>query len=169
MGKIYAERYHDFSYGHRVHNHESKCANLHGHNGRVHFTIEAEELDSVGRVMDFSVIKTKLCTWLEDNWDHKFLAWEDDPIMKAVYFPLAGSATYEEVKGVEDSIILVPFNPTAENMAKHLVEVIGPQLLDGMGCRLVKVKFEETRKCCAIYEIRNITDFTCNSSTGGTE
>ena len=74
-----AKRYHDISCGHRVFQHESKCAHLHGHNYRVHFTCEAEELDNIGRVIDFSDMKSRLCMWLEDNWDHKTLIWENDP------------------------------------------------------------------------------------------
>lgn len=140
MSKIYAERYHDFSYGHVVHNHESKCANLHGHNGRVHFTIEADELYSVGRVMDFSVIKNKLCRWLEESWDHKFLIWQAHPKMMDLYL-------------LDNTVVSVPFNPTAENMAKYLVDVVGPKILLGTGCRLVQVRLEETRKCCAIYKL----------------
>ena len=70
---IVATRYHDISCGHRVANHESKCAHLHGHNYRITFECAAEELDNVGRVLDFSVIKSTLCEWLEANWDHHFL------------------------------------------------------------------------------------------------
>jgi 6-pyruvoyltetrahydropterin/6-carboxytetrahydropterin synthase len=78
---ITASRYHDISCGHRVHGHESKCALLHGHNYRIHFTCVGD-LDNIGRVIDFSVIKSTLCMWLEDNWDHRFLAWRVDPLMK---------------------------------------------------------------------------------------
>jgi len=141
MGTTKAIRYHDFSYGHRVHNHESKCANLHGHNGRVTFTVEAPELDAVGRVMDFSVIKELLCSWLEENWDHKFLAWRNDPM--AV-----------KLKSLDPTVVEVPFNPTAENMAKYLVETVGPARLNGTGVTLVHVIFEETRKCSCSYELK---------------
>jgi 6-pyruvoyltetrahydropterin/6-carboxytetrahydropterin synthase len=82
--KIIAERYHDISCGHRVVGHENKCRHLHGHNYRIHFSIEAEELDKVGRVMDFSVIKAKLCQWLEDCFDHKVV----DYIAKIRFFQL---------------------------------------------------------------------------------
>lgn len=140
---IVAERYHDFCSGHRVYGHESKCAHLHGHNYRIHFSIQSEELDSVGRVMDFSVIKEKLCEWLESNWDHKFLMWENDPHLEAM-------SIIDPV-----GIVSVPFNPTAENMAMHLVKVIAPIQLQGTGCKLIKCKIEETRKCSAIYEIKS--------------
>lgn len=133
---ITATRYHDFSAGHRVFGHESKCAHLHGHNYRIHFTIKGE-LDSVGRVLDFSVIKTLLCDWLETNWDHKFLLWEKDPIV--------------EVLSQLDpfGVVQVNFNPTAENMASYLLAIIGPLILAETKCILVKVEIEETRKCKA--------------------
>ena len=136
---ITAERYHDISCGHRVVGHEGKCRYLHGHNYRIHFVVAAEQLDEVGRVLDFSVIKEKLCLWLEDEYDHKFLIWEQDPLLKELQQVAA------------DSLVLVPFNPTAENIAKHLVEVIAPKQLEGTGCKLITCKVEETQKCSATY------------------
>lgn len=132
---ITATRYHDFSTGHRVFGHESKCAHLHGHNYRIHLTVEADALDSVGRVMDFSVIKEKLCVWLEVNWDHKFLVWENDPWAKNL-------STIDP-----EGTVVVKFNPTAENMGQYLIDVVGPEQLNGTGVRLVNVEIEETRKC----------------------
>lgn len=133
-----AKRYHDISCGHRVFQHESKCAHLHGHNYRVHFTCEAEKLDSIGRVIDFSDMKSRLCMWLEDNWDHKTLIWENDPWAKVL-------------PEIDPTIVIVPFNPTAENIAQHLVEVIGPQQLAGTGIKLIHCDVEETRKCSASF------------------
>jgi 6-pyruvoyltetrahydropterin/6-carboxytetrahydropterin synthase len=136
---IRAVRYHDFSCGHRVVGHEGKCRYFHGHNYRVTFAVEGKELDDVGRVIDFSVIKSHLCGWLEDNWDHKFLAWDQDPIINA----------FCEDHLEELGIVKVPFNPTAENMGLHLIRNIAPEILGGAGVALVKVIVEETRKCSA--------------------
>jgi len=133
--KITATRYHDFSTGHRVYGHESKCAHLHGHNYRIYLTVEADQLDTVGRVMDFSVIKDKFVVWLEVNWDHKFLIWEKDPF----------APTLKELD--PEGTVVVGFNPTAENMGSYLINVIGPQQLAGTNVKLVKVDIEETRKC----------------------
>lgn len=137
------QRYHDISTGHRVHKHESKCAHLHGHNYRVHFSVVSDSftdtLDKVGRVIDFSVVKEKLCMWLEDNWDHKFLVWDQDPLGHVlVDLDPAG-------------VVRVPFNPTAENMAAHLVNVVGPKQLEGTGVVLNAVQIEETRKCSVVF------------------
>lgn len=134
---ITAERYHDICTGHRVFNQGSKCEHAHGHNYRIHFQIKAsDKVDSVGRVLDFSDIKSALCFWLEDNWDHKFLLWENDP--------WSGPMQALDPNGV----VLVPFNPTAENMAEYLLTVIGPQQLPAR-TQLVSVRIEETAKCSA--------------------
>ncbi len=145
MKRITAERYHDISTGHRVVGHENKCRHLHGHNYRIHFVCEAHQLDSVGRVIDFGVIKEKLCMWVENYWDHKFLAWEQDPVMKVACEHMNMDEFFNP------SVVFVPFNPTAENMAQHLVEVIGPQQLAGTGVTLVSVRIEETAKCSASF------------------
>jgi len=133
--KITASRYHDWSAGHRVYGHESKCRCLHGHNYRTYLTVEAEQLDPVGRVMDFSVIKDLLVVWIEKNFDHKFLIWEKDPF----------APTLKELD--PQGTVIVPFNPTAENIGQYLINVIGPQQLAGTNVKLVKVNIEETRKC----------------------
>ena len=154
---ITATRYHDFSAGHRVVGHESKCRHLHGHNYRVHFTCRMipglGTVDSIGRVIDFSVIKDKLCNWLEENWDHKFLASTDDKLMRDLLTMAANSSQREmhgeDFKIFDDSVVWVPFNPTAEMMAEYLAFRIGPQQLAGTGVELIKVTIEETAKCSA--------------------
>lgn len=138
--RTYAERYHDISVGHRVAGHESKCQHLHGHNYRVSFSIEAQALDKVGRVIDFSVIKMVLCEWLEENWDHKFLLWEKDPILEE-------EKTRDVFLNKVTGVVLVPFNPTAENMAAYILTTVAPALLQELNVELVSVVIEETRKC----------------------
>lgn len=140
---VTATKYHDFSCGHRVVGQGGKCEQLHGHNYRIHFTIKTVEtesdkalVDKVGRVIDFGEISARLCNWLEQNWDHKFLMWERDPWIEFIY-PIHGAG-----------VVIVPFNPTAENMGMHLLQ-IADQLLP-KGVILVECKVEETRKCSAL-------------------
>lgn len=137
---ITVSRYHDISCGHRVCGHESKCRHLHGHNYRITFECACDQLDEIGRVIDFSVIKEKLCMWLEDNWDHHFLVFQDDPLA-------------ESLKAIDPTVIFLPFNPTAENMAQYLAEVIAPKQLSGTGVRVVRCVVEETRKCQALWSL----------------
>lgn len=153
MSKYQVKRYHDISCGHRVVGHEGKCRFLHGHNYRVHFVCEAENdtLDSVGRVIDFGVVKSKLCMWLEDNWDHKFIAWDNDFLVEAIIKNYRkGTSPVEEIELV-NSFVIVPFNPTAENMAEYLVNVIAPMQLLDTGIIVTSVTIDETRKCSVTY------------------
>lgn len=141
MTQITAVRFHDISVGHTVTGHESKCAHLHGHNYRVHFKIAAKKgLDDVGRVLDFGVIKSILCEWLETHWDHKFLVNELDP--------RAMDLKYLDPSGV----VLLGWNPTAENMAEFLLKELGPKILPAH-VELVWVKIEETYKCSVEAEL----------------
>lgn len=126
-------RYHDISCGHRVYGHESKCAHLHGHNYRIHFECTAKGLDALGRVIDFSCIKAMLCEWLETNWDHRMLIWDEDPCLPFL-------------KKHDSAVVSVSFNPTAENIAWYLVEVVGPEQLDGTGVTLRSCTVQETAK-----------------------
>jgi 6-pyruvoyltetrahydropterin/6-carboxytetrahydropterin synthase len=155
---ILASRSHEFSYGHRVAGHESKCANLHGHNAKVTFTIESTngELDGVGRVVDFSVIKELLCEWLETNWDHKFLLWENDPMVLDAFPSGLLNEAYQAGRLPAAGIVLVPFNPTAENMASYLLNEIGPKVFDGYDVHLVSVEFFETSKCSVMVVLDGI-------------
>lgn len=138
---ITAERYHDISCGHRVVGHEGKCRFLHGHNYRIHFTVSSDALDDIGRVVDFSVIKSQLCQWLEEHFDHKFLIWEEDDLL-------------EQLQALSpESLVIVPFNPTAENIARYLVETVGPQQLKEYPVKLISCRVEETAKCSASYSL----------------
>lgn len=156
-----ASRYHDISCGHRVVGHENKCRHLHGHNYRIHFHCQAQlgvnSLDEIGRVIDFGEIKSKLCMWVENNWDHKFLYWREDLVLTllragAAYYNSTGTWN-EECELFEGALVELPFNPTAENMAEYLVTVIGPDVLAGTGIELVEVVIEETAKCHASFSL----------------
>lgn len=158
MASILAKRFHDISCGHRVVGHEGKCRHLHGHNYRIHFTCQADNetspVDDIGRVMDFGEIKSRLCMWLEDNWDHKFLAWDRDPLFEALEID-SGAPDSKERRVYFDfveSIVFVPFNPTAENIAEYILKTVGPEQLHNTGIILTSVIVEETTKCSAICE-----------------
>ena len=126
-----------FCAGHRVHNHESKCRNLHGHNYVALFTASAE-LDSLGRVIDFSVLKEKLGGWIDEKWDHGFLLWDKDDEAVGIVRQMPGQ-----------KLFLMPLNPTAENMALYLLAVVAPEVLKGTGVEITNVRVWETENCYA--------------------
>ena len=48
---------------------------------------------------------------------------------------------------------VLPYNPTAENMAKYILEVVCPDLLKDDDVEVFKVVFYENENCFATAEI----------------
>lgn len=122
--------------GHRVFKHEGKCAHLHGHTYRIEVHARGQ-LDELGRVIDFSVLKERIGTWLDINWDHGFVLNINDGAVHSALMAL-GSKFY-----------LLPYNPTAENMAKYLLVHVCPEALNNTGIEVFKVVVHETPNCYA--------------------
>lgn len=129
----------EFDAAHRVMNHESKCATLHGHRYKVEITAKADELDLIGRVVDFSVLKARVGGWIDLHWDHTTIIFHEDEKT------LAGLATVPGFK----PIYVADWNPTAENMAWHLLHVVCPLILDDLPITVVRVVVHETPNCSA--------------------
>ena len=127
--------------GHRVMRHESKCAHVHGHRYGIEVTCAAPALDAVGRVVDFSVVKQVVGTWLDDNLDHGYAHHPDDPV--GVYLHGQGQKTFAMPAEYGE--------PTAENMAR-LVGAVAGHLLAGHGIRVARVRVYETPNCWADWE-----------------
>lgn len=127
-----------FCYGHRVMNHESKCATAHGHNGVIWVYARPKSgLDVLGRVVDFSVLKDKIGGWVDKYWDHNFLVYMQDTKV------LEGLALMPRKK----EPFICDFNPTAENMAEFLLRSICPDLMADYEIEIYKVEIYETENC----------------------
>lgn len=83
-----------FSSGHYLRNYKGKCENPHGHNYRVHVTLQGRELDNAGLLVDFKELKQILKPTI-DYLDHKM---------------------------INDLEPFTMLNPTAENMAKYFFD-----------------------------------------------
>ena len=127
----------EFDSAHRVMRHESKCKNLHGHRYVVEITA-AGALDSLGRVIDFSVLKTAVGSWIDRNWDHGCIGNLEDKHLIAL------------CRANDWKCYLMPNNPTAENMASHLFEVAN-HILEGSGVCVSHVRLYETPNCWADF------------------
>ena len=110
----------EFCYGHRLLNYSGKCRHLHGHNGRALIVLEGEELDERGMLIDFTDIKAKLRTWIDDErlslWNQvSILAGFADNVVEVVtgyitdvkpYFHAELSQCYLDVKGIDSSVLM---------------------------------------------------------------
>lgn len=128
----------EFDAAHRIVNHESKCRFFHGHRYVVEASFVADELDKLGRIVDFGVVKEKLGGWIDENWDHNAILFEKDKEL---------GESVEKL--TNQSIFYLQNNPTAENMAAYLFEVVCPKLFDAAYIKCVKIKLFETPNCYA--------------------
>ena len=136
-----------FCAGHRLVGHEGKCAHLHGHNYLAQIFVSGGEFDEVGRVVDFSVINRLFKGWIDEHWDHGVLIWDEDTELIEALSVLKSSKTY-----------CLPYNPTAENIAKYLLTEVGPKLIEqieGYDVRLTKVIVWETENACAELSVED--------------
>ncbi|XP_065199065.1 6-carboxy-5,6,7,8-tetrahydropterin synthase-like [Sycon ciliatum] len=129
----------EFDAGHRVLNHESKCRTVHGHRYKVDITAQIDELDDIGRVVDFSVLKQVIGGWIDEQWDHAMVLNKDDPML-------------QHFKD-DDHALKPPYvmdtNPTAENMAKFLLDKSNELLAGYEGLKVISVVVHETPNCKA--------------------
>ncbi len=154
--KISCSRWHEIDCGHRVVGQGGKCEMIHGHRYRIEFHARAKDWmdlsnadmtrrdnegrNEAGMIIDFGVIKERLCKWLDDFWDHRYLCFIDDPQATRI-MSLNLGATY------------VDFNPTAENIAAFLLHTVAPKQVHGTGVEVWRVVVHETLKCHAEAEL----------------
>lgn len=122
-----------FCAGHRLYKHGGKCEFFHGHNYLADFHVTGDEVDDVGRVIDFAELKRLFKGWIDEHWDHAFLLNEEDE---------NGINAIRQV--VPCKLYVLPKNPTAEGMATYLLDTVCPKLLQGTGVTCTKVAIWET-------------------------
>jgi 6-pyruvoyltetrahydropterin/6-carboxytetrahydropterin synthase len=142
----------EFDAGHRLVEHEGKCKNLHGHHYKAEISIlpSKGQLDSVGRVIDFGVVKELIGGWIDSHWDHNMVLDDTDPLVVEAHSQPVESIDhyYKRIFGREPYIM--GRNPTAENMAAELYEKT--YVLLPKDIRIIEVKLWETPKCYAVFQ-----------------
>ncbi|MBU0467553.1 MAG: 6-carboxytetrahydropterin synthase QueD [Candidatus Omnitrophica bacterium] len=112
----------EFSSAHLLREYDGKCKNLHGHNWKVEIEVFKEELDAIGMVADFGLLKSKMNEIL-DIVDHQCL--NDLDHFKKV-------------------------NPTSENIAKYIYAQYS-KVIDPIKVKSVSV-WESDSSCVKYYE-----------------
>jgi len=119
--------------GHRLLNYVGKCANLHGHNYRWIVQVCASVPDrNKGYYLDFGDLKGLLRHELE-RFDHSVVLHHHDsaaPMLRVLS---------------QTKLVLLNVNPTAENLAQWLADVLYKSLYDTI--EWVNVELWETSKC----------------------
>ena len=134
--------------GHRVLNHRSVCKGLHGHRYKAEICVEGDlvekkDASEEGMVIDFADIKKTAQQFIQEELDHAFMVWEKD--IELLKF-------FKKSKGHKP--VIVPFTPTAENVAAYIFNELKDKFTDVFktGLHLQSVKLWETPSSYALFE-----------------
>jgi len=123
MFEVMIER--NFSSAHQLRGYKGKCENLHGHNYRIEIYARGSELDNIGLLVDFGELKTaadEVVTYL----DHRNI---------------------NELPPFDEEL-----NPSAENLARYILESIASRVGDDR-VQVYKVRCFETPTSVATYQV----------------
>ena len=134
--------------GHRVLNHRSVCKGLHGHRYKAEICVSGDlvsdlDVSEVGMVIDFADIKKISKDFIQEKLDHAFMVWNED--QELIEF-------FNNSKG--HKAVIVPFTPTAENVAAYIFQKLRHEFIDifKTGLHLHSIKLWETPSSYALYE-----------------
>ena len=135
--------------GHRVLNHRSVCKGIHGHRYKAEICVAGELItesgvSEEGMVVDFADIKKTAKKIIQEELDHAFMVWDQDEEMLRFF---------KNSKGHKP--VIVPFTPTAENVAVYIFSKLEDKFADIFNTRLHlhSIKLWETPTSYALYEI----------------
>lgn len=130
-----------FDASHYLSGYAGKCGKIHGHRYRLIAKIQSKELQdqgsSRGMVEDFSYVKSALKE-IKDLFDHKIII-EDDETGRRLISSLSAMPEIFDY-------ILVPYRPTAEEMSRHIFN-----MLKEKGLAVHEVELFETPTNSCIY------------------
>jgi 6-pyruvoyltetrahydropterin/6-carboxytetrahydropterin synthase len=123
MFEVMIER--NFSSAHQLRGYKGKCENLHGHNYKIEIYARGRELDNIGLLVDFGELKEAA-----------------DEVVQ-----------YLDHRNINE---LAPFdvelNPSAENLARYILERVSARVGDER-VQIYKVRCFETPTSIATYQV----------------
>ncbi len=122
MFEVMIER--NFSSAHQLRGYKGKCENLHGHNYKIEIYARGRELDNIGLLVDFGELKVA-ADEIVNYLDHRNI---------------------NELPPFD-----VELNPSAENLARYILERVAGRVGDAR-VQIYKVRCFETPTSVATYQ-----------------
>lgn len=122
MFEVMIER--NFSSAHQLRGYKGKCENLHGHNYKIEIYARGRELDNIGLLVDFGELK-EAADEVVQYLDHRNI---------------------NELPPFD-----VELNPSAENLARYILERVSARVGDER-VQIYKVRCFETPTSVATYQ-----------------
>ena len=115
----------DFEMAHALDCHDGKCHNIHGHTYGLKVTfvgkpIHAPGMPKDGMVIDFSDIKKIVKHNVVDVFDHALVLRDNSRFLATLN------------KEINPRLTLVPYQPTAEKVLEHMIEIIQSHMPENM-------------------------------------
>jgi 6-pyruvoyltetrahydropterin/6-carboxytetrahydropterin synthase len=125
-----------FDMAHALFGYDGPCKNIHGHTYHLSVTLigaPSQNLDDVklGMVVDFGDLKSIVKVKILNEYDHALVLNEEAPYSKS-----------EVISNEFEKVILVPYQPTCENLLLDFVQRLKPLFNEDM--KLVSIRLEET-------------------------
>jgi 6-pyruvoyltetrahydropterin/6-carboxytetrahydropterin synthase len=107
--------------GHRLHNYDGPCRNIHGHSYRWLLSVTGIADDVSGMLIDFGNLKHIMMEEIHAKLDHSMVLHRDDPMVSRF-----GSDLHQFGR-----IVLVPYMPTAEMLCAAFAKNVAARFVVG--------------------------------------
>jgi 6-pyruvoyltetrahydropterin/6-carboxytetrahydropterin synthase len=134
-----------FDMAHALYGYDGPCKNIHGHTYHLSVTLIGTPIQDngdvkLGMVVDFGDLKKIVKDNILEIYDHALVLNEDAPYSKS-----------EVISNEFEKVILVPYQPTCENLLLSFVEKLKPLFSKEMA--LVSIRLEETPTSFAEWNV----------------
>ena len=121
---------------HALFGYDGPCKNIHGHTYHLSVTLMGTPLADpsnvkLGMVVDFGDLKTLVKDTILNQFDHALVLNEEAPYSKS-----------EVISNEFEKVILVPYQPTCENLLLHFVKILQDKFTDET--QLISITLKET-------------------------
>lgn len=137
MNNIRISRHFRFEAAHSLQGYDGHCKHIHGHSYQLTVTILGEPNKQPGHpkrgmVMDFGDLKRLVETYVIKPWDHALLLSQDAP-----------PGLISSLQKLDENLILLPYQPTCENMVLAIRDLLQLHLPDHV--QLHSIRLSETQ------------------------
>ncbi len=127
-----------FEAAHVLHGYDGLCKNIHGHSYVLFVTLKGVVSDKhgdpkLGMLMDFSNLKKIVKDNIVDAFDHSLMMMDES------------TTAYKQLGICDESrVIVLPFQPTCENLIVHFAEILSKKLPENIILHSLKLNETET-------------------------
>jgi 6-pyruvoyltetrahydropterin/6-carboxytetrahydropterin synthase len=124
----------DFESAHALYGYDGKCKNIHGHSYHLYVTVIGTPINDInhvknGMVLDFGDLKKIIKDEIVDVFDHATILNKNSPHVQLA----------KDLEGHAHRLVMVPYQPTSENMLFDFAERIKKQLPQNVSLHSLKL------------------------------